>query len=139
MALGFHTDAALTTPVSGNLQAPQKTDGSTDPVVFELWLGDPDTGYDYEADSDPGTDQITVSISDSAPGTGHATTEVKLATTVAGLASATAGASLNIGVTLVSGSANAQKICIEVDDATATVGTSTELSVGTNLLQKTAS
>lgn len=138
MALGFFYDAALTSAVTANLEVPQESDGSTGDVDFQLWLGDPDSSFQYQADSDPGTDQITISFVDSDPGNGHETTELKVATTQAGLDTATAGASLNIGLTLLSGASNAQELWFRVNDATATVGTDTTLSAQPNELQKTS-
>lgn len=62
----------------------------------------------------------------------HETTEVKLATTQGGLAAATPGAALSLSTQILSGSANAADVWVRLDDATATVGTETELTLTTN-------
>ncbi len=56
-----------------------------------------------EAASNPGVDQIAVSIADSAPGGGVEVTDIKLATSQANLGSAVGGAPLNIGTTIAGG------------------------------------
>lgn len=145
MALTFKifNDAALTTEQTGNLVATQNADSSTPPVEFQLWLGSlgsaggDTTDRKVQADSDPGVDDIQITVEDLDPGNGHETTEVKLATTQGGLAGAVAGAPLVLAVTLTSGTANKQEFWVQVDDATGVVGTSTELSVDTVLLRET--
>jgi len=65
MPIQIYSDAALTTQLSGGLAdliATQHSDGSTDPVDFQLWVGDTDSNYQYQADSDPGVDQIAMAI-----------------------------------------------------------------------------
>lgn len=74
----------------------------------------------------------------------HEQNEIKLATTQGGLGTfnpqtgATPGAYLNIGTQLLSGTGNAQIIWMSIDDATALVGTETELRISTNGLIETA-
>lgn len=137
MAFNFYTDSALTQPQVGNLIATQRSDGSTGPVKFQLWLGDDDPAFKYQADSDPGVDNVVVSVLDAVPGSGNPDTDVKLAVTEAGLVGATPGAALDLGTTeIVGGSVNAKQVWIQVEDSTGTVGTSTELSVQTNDLRK---
>jgi hypothetical protein len=62
----------------------------------------------------------------------HEATEAKLATTQSGLTAATPGAALTLGTQILSGSANAADVWVRLDDATATVGTETELTLTTN-------
>jgi hypothetical protein len=138
LSFKFYTDAALTTPLTSNLVATQNVDGSSDPVVHTIYLGSTTTSRQLQANSNPGVDQITVSLVDSAPTTGHPTTDVKLALTENGLATATAGAALDLGVQILSGTVNAKAIWIELDDSTLTLGTSTELSITSNALRETA-
>jgi len=59
----------------------------------------------------------------------HESVEVKLALTSIGLDSATAGVSLTIGVVINGGSVNAIAVYMRIDDATAIIGQSTELSL----------
>ncbi len=72
-----------------------------------FYFGDPDDTIKIQADSDPGIDQISVSITDSAPGSNVEAAHVKLALTQGGLAGATGGASLNLGSTINGGVAGA--------------------------------
>lgn len=68
-------------------------------------------------------------------GARHATTEIKLASTSGGLAGATAGAALNLGTTLLSGSANAVEVHMRVTNAVTNVRNNTgqpEISVDIN-------
>lgn len=67
----------------------------------------------------------------------HESTEMKLATTSGGLAGATSGAALNVGLTLTSEVANAFEFWVQVDDTTGVVATRTELSVQTNETDET--
>jgi hypothetical protein len=61
----------------------------------------------------------------------HESTEIKLALSNAGLATAIAGASLALGTVINSGSANAIAVHMRIDDATAVVGSASELSINT--------
>ena len=137
LTLQFYTDSGLTTPLSGPLTVTQAADGSTDPVDNVLYLGSTTASRKFQATSSPGVDQITISIADSASGTGHPASEVKLASTLIGLDSATGGAALSLGTEILSGVGNAKAIYIRVDDTTGVVGTSTELSLNTNNLTET--
>lgn len=70
----------------------------------KFYIGTPTSGKKLQASSDPGVDSITVSISDSAPGSDVEATHLKLALTQGGLAGATGGASLGVGVEISYGS-----------------------------------
>lgn len=128
------TDANLTVPFTGSLTAQQNVDGTTGRQDFTLYLGSNTAGKLLKAESNPGVDQITLSVVDSATGTGHPASDVKLALTQGGLDTATGGASLNLGTTITAGVANAVQFWIGLTDSTHVVGTSTELSVVTNTL-----
>jgi hypothetical protein len=130
----FYTDAGLVTALSTSLKA---SGASTD---FRIWFGSAETedAYKVEADSDPGVDQIEISITDSAPSTGHAASAVKLALTEGGLATATGGAALDIGTSVNSGAANAVEVWVRVADAVGSLATSTELGLTTNTLIESA-
>lgn len=133
MTFKFYSDAALTTEITAPLAFSQSTPSPTasDKVVY---LGSIASGKTAEAASDPGVDPILVSIIDAAPGSGSQANDVKLALTSGGLATATAGASLNVGPQILSGSAHAVEIHIRVLDSTGGVGTNTDLSLETNYL-----
>lgn len=104
------------------------------PKQFQFWFGSTDAALKVQANSNPGTDQITVSVGDSNPGSGHETTAVKLATTQAGLATATAGAALDLGTVINGGVGNAAVVWTEVTDATGGTVSSAELYPALNEL-----
>jgi hypothetical protein len=109
MALIDHVylDAGLTDQfddATDTLGASAINGGSGDGV---FWVGIPATDQMLQAASDPGIDQLVVSIVDDDDQTGVDATDIKLALSAAGLDSATAGASLNLGATILGGSANA--------------------------------
>ena len=127
----LYTNAALTVPFGGTLTATQNVDGSTGPLDFVLYYGSVASGKTLKAQSNPGVDQITFSMSSG--GSGEPTSAVKMALTQGGLDGATGGASLNLGTTISSGVGNAVAIWFRLNDATNTVGTFTNLSASTNL------
>lgn len=128
----IYTDAALTTPLVGALTVLQRTDNSLPAADLQLWLGHNNAAEKIQADSDPGVDQIALSVIDANAGAGNPTTAVKLATTKVGLDSAVAGDPLNAGVEIAGGAGGAFEFWIRVEDQTDTVGTYTDLSVETN-------
>lgn len=132
----FFTNAGLTLVFGGTLTIPQNVDGSSGPVDTQFWLGSTASGKTLQADSDPGVDQIVISVTDSSPSTGNPTTDVKLSTTQGELASATPGEPLNLGTSVLSGVGTAQTFWIRVEDSTNVVGVSTELHFTTNLLRE---
>lgn len=134
----FFLDAGLTTAAAGNMVFQQNSDGSTGPVDKVVYLGSTASAKKVQAASNPGVDQISISVVDAAAGSGHPASEVKLATTQGGLGGATGGASLNVGTQLLSGVGNAQPVWVRVQDSTGTPGTSTELSIQCNELTETA-
>lgn len=135
----FYHDSALTQEITaGNpITATQDTLGTIAPVDKHIYFGSTATSTQAQADSNPGVDQVYVDIVDAASGSGEPDTALKLATTQAGLDSATAGSSLNIGTTINSGSGSAVSVWLRIDDATATVGSYTDLSLQTNTLLET--
>ena len=62
LSFKFYTDAALTT-LAGTYAISHLVDGSTDPQDFVFYLGSTNASNKAEALSDPGVDQITVSLS----------------------------------------------------------------------------
>ena len=120
----FYNNAALTGSAMTEIPA------TTYPVsTVQCWFGSITSGYKLQAASDPGTDKLYLSVVDSATGSGHAATAIKLATTSGGLATATAGAALDLGATLYGGAALAQELWVECTDAVGSVSKSTELSL----------
>jgi hypothetical protein len=120
----FYSNAALTGSAMTEIPA------TTYPTsTITVWFGSTTSGYQLQAASDPGTDHLFLSVVDSATGTGHATTAIKLATTSGGLATATAGAALDLDTVIYGGVSLAQELWIEVTDAVGQVAKSTELSL----------
>jgi hypothetical protein len=138
ISFAFFHDSSLTQEVSsGNpITATQDTTNTLGPVDKQLWFGSTTASVKARAKSSPGVDQITVSIADANAGTGEPTTSIKLATSQAGLPAATAGAALNLGTQVLSGSANAITLWLRIDDATLTAGSYTDLSLVTNNLDE---
>ena len=134
ISLDYHLDAALTTPLPGNLIIQQAIDGSTGPVQSVLYLGSTALGRKFQTEAAPGVGSILLSIVDATPAVGHLPTEVKLSLTQIGLGVAVAGDPLDLGATLLSEVPNAQEIWIEVDDPNLVLGTEVDLSINTNSL-----
>ncbi len=134
ISLDYHTDAALTTPLPGNLIIQQAIDGSTGPVQSVLFLGSNALARKFQTEVSPGVGTILLTIVDATPAVGHLPSEIKLATTQVGLASAVPGDPLDLGTTLFSEVVNAQEVWIEVDDPNLILGTEVDLSVNTNSL-----
>jgi hypothetical protein len=136
----FYHDAALTQEVTAlnPIAATQDTANSLGPVDVQLWFGSVTASVKVQATSDPGVDQISITPTDSAGGSGEPATALKLATSQAGLTGATAGAALSAGVTINSGTSNAFAFWVRIDDATAAVGAYTDLSLDTNDLTESA-
>jgi hypothetical protein len=133
ITLDFYDDAGLTT-VNTSIGATQADDGTSPAVDRVVYLGSTASGKRFQAASNPGTDQIVVSIADSAVGSGLAATAVKLATSSGGLNTAVAGDPLSIGTEVLSGSANKVAIHVRIDTPAVAAGTYTDLSLTTNTL-----
>jgi len=137
--LKFYTDSGLTNELVGNVIIPQNQDGSTGDVDGVLYLGSVASNKTFQADSDPGVDQIAVSIADSnvAVGVSPEASDIKLATSNGGLAAAVAGDPLNVGLTLTSGAGNKVEVHFRQITPTAPIGTYTEISLDTNVIRET--
>jgi hypothetical protein len=57
----FYADAALTTPLT-TLTTQHLTDASTDPIDAQVWIGSTAASKQLRAASNPGVDQITLTI-----------------------------------------------------------------------------
>jgi hypothetical protein len=135
----FFHDSALTEEITAlnPITATQDENDTLAPVDVQIWFGSATAGSQVQADSDPGVDDIEVSIADSNGATGQTTTAIRLATSQPGLASATPGAALAIGTSVSAGSANAVAFWVRIDDGTGTYGSYTDLSLQTNTLRQT--
>lgn len=129
-ALYDSADTSLTTPLGSTLSFVVSANAGASGQDKHFLFGSPTASTKCQMASNPGVDQIPISIIDSTPGSGHATTEVYLATTQVGLDSATGGASLNIGHTVTSGSANVVNVWVRYNPPhPRTVEYNTELSI----------
>lgn len=127
----FHKDGTLGDAYSEDLTDPKTstfafTGGTEDFVVY---LGSVAASTVLRADSDPGVDPIIVSIADDNGAGGDAATEIKLALSSGGLASAVAGAALEIGTQVLSGTGNAIAIHVRRTSPAGAVGTQSDLSL----------
>lgn len=132
-SLQFYSDAALSSPLT-KANVVQRSDGATGPVDQVAYLGSGVANKKIRAASNPGVDNIVLSVVDADGPTGQTAAAVKLATSLAGLDSAVAGDPLTLGTEILSGAANAVAVHIRIEDQTATVGTYTDLSLQTNEL-----
>ena len=102
----IYKDPGLTQPFDDavdTLGASAVNGGEGDGVFY---VGDPRTTIKIQTLTNPGIDQIAVSITDTAPGSDVEATHARLALTQGGLAGATPGASLNLGATINGGVGN---------------------------------
>lgn len=135
ITFGFFSDAALTTPVVARIPFVQ-ADSSPAAVDKVVYFGSPQANRVAQANSNPGTDPIVVSVTDGAGGAGSPASDVKLALSAAGLSSAIGGAPLNLPANIDSQSAIA--IYIRVLDTTHAIGLNNDLSLTTNVLRESA-
>lgn len=131
----FYSDPALTTPIRASLMFSQAV-ASPDPVDMLIYFGSQNAACSAQASSNPGIDPIEVAISSS--GAGALTADVRLATSAAGLALATGGAPLALGVTLAGGRENATPIHIRVLDSTHVAGLFDNLSLTVGSIEETS-
>ncbi len=131
--IGFFADSGLSTPAS-RLSVLQATDGSAPVVDAVAYLGDPDASREWVAASDPGVDDIVVSLEDSESGASLLPSVFRLATTQGGLATATPGAALTIDTSIIGGTANAATVWLRCDTDTHAAGLFDNLSLAVNPL-----
>lgn len=122
ITFGFFHDAGLTTPVnSGN--------PLSGPGDVQIWFGSNTANVKARAKSNPGVDPIKIQVLDSNSGGGQPATAIRLATSQAGLASATPGSDLEIGPQVLSGVANAVPCWVRLTDQVGVTGSYTDLSI----------
>lgn len=131
----FHTDPGLTSPLAGSLDFAQAVDGSTGAQVITLYFGSSAAGRMLRAASNPGADQIRLSIADATPSAGSPATDVTLSLD-ATFVGRTAGDALSLGVVVNSGAANAIPVYVRVHDSTRVLGVNTDLSLVMNLCEE---
>ncbi len=129
----FWADAGLTVPIDP-IPFVHAGSGQQDRVIF---FGCAVADLQVQAESDAGVDPITLSLTDSAGGSGLAASVVTLALSPGDLDLNTPGDPLDIGVTITSGILGAVTIYQRVS-AGATLGHFTDLGIETNPLVESA-
>lgn len=130
MTYDFYQDDSLAIPLEDFAGWIEADDGSTSPQDKRIKLGSPAAGRIAKTQTNPGVNHILVSLSDANAGTGEPVSAFRLAMSQAGLASATPGAPLDLGVTQIqSGVANAVAFWIRVDDQTGVAGDYADVSL----------
>lgn len=132
ISLGFYLDPNLTSPITGSLTFEQLVDGSTGPQMRTVYVGSSTPNRKFESHANAGVDPIELSIVDSQPGSGQEASNVTLALDPNDMVNRTAGDSLPLPATILSGTTNAIPIYIQVQDATGVVATDTSISLTTN-------
>lgn len=130
----FFHDSALTEEVTSLNPFEATQGGGLGPVDTVVYLGCTDAGIKIQDSTNPGVDPIQVQAYDSDTGSGAPATEFKFALSSGGLASATAGAALNLSHTINSGVANAVPIHVRRTSAITVVGTYTDAYPRTSLV-----
>lgn len=136
ISLKFYHDAALTSQITAGapLTATQETTGALPAVDKTIYLGSTVAAVKFQDNVSPGVAAIVVSVIDAVVGSGAPATEFKLALTSGGLATATAGAALTLGVTINSGAANAIPIFTRRVSAITVAGSYTDVRLDTQTL-----
>lgn len=134
-SFNFYHDSALTEPVTAlNPIAGTQIVGGAAPADDLIYFGSSATGTKAQVYSDPGVEEITVSVVDADAGTGAPATEIKLALSSLGLDSATAGAALVLTTSVNSGVANAVPIHLRRASALTAAAVYTDVSLATQEL-----
>jgi hypothetical protein len=123
-------DTLLTRPVTSGdpFTMACSYDGSSGNVDSCFYFGSADAARTAQAYSNPGVDQLALSVVDSDVGTGQPATLFKVALTQGGLA--VANQSVNLGTSILGGTANAVTVWVRanISNGVATIGTTTDLS-----------
>ncbi|PLX49106.1 MAG: hypothetical protein C0613_08265 [Desulfobulbaceae bacterium] len=136
----LYHDSGLTNPVEAGdpLVTEHNADGSTGAVDVQLFFGSDDDTKNAEADSNPGVDQIELSIVDGDGANGHEPTVMALALSQAGLDAAVPGAPVDLGTSVAGGVAAAIPVWVRVTEGVQEVANWADLSLQTNQLKITA-
>lgn len=130
-SLAAYSDSALTTIIDGAapLTFTPTVLNATPAPQQQIWIGSPTVGKEHRRKTLPGTNQLVLSVVDSNGATDEEVTDVKLALTEGGLATAVAGDPLDLGTSILSGVANAVSVWVEIGDSSGAVGTYTDISL----------
>lgn len=137
LSLRFYNDPGLTMP-AGLLDAVQAADGAAAAVDQVVYLGAPIGGHKFQDAADPGGAQMVVSVVDAATGLQIPATTVRLALSAAALGSATPGAALDVGLTILSGAGHAVPVHVRFDAAAIAAGVYDNISLATSLVAEGA-
>ncbi len=141
MALKLYIDAACINAVGASVAVVAYTDHSEGAQDFAFYLADVEadasnTGtLEVVATSAPGVDNIALSIADGDSGGGQQASELKLASTAAGLDSAVAGADLQLGTSITAGVGGAVQVHARFENTRTVPGVASDLSFGVNAVQ----
>lgn len=124
ISLGFFNDAALTVPVT-TLTFIHAIDDSLPFVKQRVFLGSPTGTSTFQAASNPGVDDIEVSISDPNLPDGFDFDMVKVAASSLALDSAIPGDPFVIGPQILGGAGNGVEVWFQVIDTNLLQGTYT--------------
>lgn len=139
MALTFNYYAAAGLVTLFDPALYQASDGSTGPLDVEFWIGSTDDTKQLQAASDPGIDNLVLTVTDSAPASGQASSSIILALSEADLDANTPGASLDLGVaTLLGGVAEALSVWMRFEASSLTVGQYTDLGLSLSSVMESA-
>ncbi len=132
MSIGFFQDFGLSQPAT-RLLATAASDGagSSDHLFY---FGGTDVSREHVAESDPGVDNVVISIADSSGGTLLLPSALKLAVAQVDLDTATPGASLSVGTNIIGGAANAIPVWVRVDAPAIAAMIYNNLTLTTNAL-----
>ncbi|SEQ49346.1 hypothetical protein SAMN03080615_01675 [Amphritea atlantica] len=131
--LTLYTDAACTSAVGASVSLSAYVDHSEGSQDLPFYLADKeadpgDTGtIEVVDETNPGVDNIIFSLVDNNPGGGQVVTEFKLASTLLGLDSAVAGASLSLGNQIIAGVSGAVEVYVRFTNARETIGVSADI------------
>jgi hypothetical protein len=137
ISLRFYLDVNLSNPIVSLLEFEQATDGSTGGQVKVIYIGSTVPDRKFEAEMNSGVDAIILSAVDSQLGVGQEVSNVKLALDPGDLVNASAGGSLALPATILSGATNSIPVYIQVEDTNGEVSTDTSLSLTTTSIVET--
>ncbi|MCB6184301.1 hypothetical protein LIN78_12170 [Leeia sp. TBRC 13508] len=129
LSFAFYMDAGLTVPFT-MLSAAQDMNETLPAVDQRVFFGSPASGKTLYAQTAPDIDPIILSIE--AVEAGESVSSIRLANTAAGLATAVAGASIELGNKVLSGPTNAVSFWVRITSQQTVAGQYTNLQLSTN-------
>lgn len=123
----WYSDAGLTVPLT---RADFVRTSNAVAVERRLYFGSTAVGKKLQAASDPGGDQLQLAVADATTGEGVEASDIALALSSGGLATATPGAPVSIGTTLYSGVAGAIEVFVSIDSVIVAQGDYDGITIG---------